>query len=178
MKLCRTCKVAKGPEDFHADWRLKTGYKTNCKACVSQDHKEYYKKPGVREKQLKRAKDRRAEYMLENPQLVWAREALKKARERARERDLPFELTLEWLMENMPARCPCLGIEFEYGKGMIVSGTPTVDKIDPSKGYTKENSWIISAKANTVKSNATVDEIRAVAQGLENRIKTGPTPWI
>ena len=47
-----------------------------------------------------------------------------------------------------------------------LSNSPSIDRIDPSKGYTKDNVWVISRRANTIKSNATVDEVEKVAQGL------------
>ncbi|GAG13815.1 unnamed protein product, partial [marine sediment metagenome] len=55
------------------------------------------------------------------------------------------------------------------GAGKTVDGSPSVDRINPNKGYTPENCWIISHKANRIKSNATVCEIRMVAEGLENK---------
>jgi len=44
----------------------------------------------------------------------------------------------------------------------------SLDRIVPSKGYTKENVRVISYKANTIKSNANLDDLRRVVAYLEN----------
>jgi hypothetical protein len=57
--------------------------------------------------------------------------------------------------------CPLLGIELSYKK--FVGNTPgeyaTLDRIDSSKGYELGNIQIISFRANTLKGDATIEEI-------------------
>jgi predicted RND superfamily exporter protein len=45
--------------------------------------------------------------------------------------------------------------------------TPSIDRIDPKKGYVKENIIVVSMKANRIKTDATVEEIRKVADFYE-----------
>ena len=47
-------------------------------------------------------------------------------------------------------------------------GSPTLDRIVPSLGYVPGNVVVISHKANSIKSNATAAEIRAVADWLDD----------
>ena len=49
--------------------------------------------------------------------------------------------------------------------------SPSFDRIDPKKGYTKNNIVIVSTRANRIKSDATVDEIRKVADFYEKLLK-------
>jgi hypothetical protein len=59
--------------------------------------------------------------------------------------------------------CPILGIEMVFGgTGSIKDNSASIDRFDTTKGYIKGNIWIISYKANRMKSNATIDEIKKV----------------
>lgn len=67
------------------------------------------------------------------------------ARNRSRRKSIPFDLTIEWLLETVQRqdfRCQLTGIEF-YAKsgtrGKINPFAPSLDRIIPSKGYTKDH---------------------------------------
>ena len=45
------------------------------------------------------------------------------------------------------------------------------DRIDPKKGYVKGNIIVVSMRANRIKTDATVDEIRKVADFYEKLLK-------
>ena len=49
--------------------------------------------------------------------------------------------------------------------------SPSFDRIYPKKGYTKGNVIVISNKANRIKTDATVKEIRKVANFYEKLLK-------
>ena len=69
----------------------------------------------------------------------------------------------------IPEYCPLLGIKLEYEPGRTNnSNTPSLDKIDPTKGYIKGNVRIISYKANTMKNNATREELELFAKNILN----------
>ena len=64
---------------------------------------------------------------------------------------------------EFPSHCPILGIELDYFvKGAPTENSPSFDRIDSSKGYVRGNVQIISSKANTMKSNASLEEIEAL----------------
>lgn len=46
------------------------------------------------------------------------------------------------------------------------ANSPSIDRIDAKRGYTKDNIWIISKRANSIKTNTTVQEIVTVANSL------------
>lgn len=94
------------------------------------------------------------------------------AKGRARKRGLEFDVSIDDL--DIPTHCPLLGIEINYrakGRGGS-NNSPSIDRIDTSKGYTKGNVWIISWRANRLKSDATLDELRGIFLNLNNKINS------
>jgi hypothetical protein len=70
----------------------------------------------------------------------------------------------------VPDRCPILDIPLERSKKKQQSSSPSLDRIDPSRGYVKGNVKVISYKANACKSNMTSQQIERLYQyvfGLE-----------
>lgn len=90
----------------------------------------------------------------ENP----ARYLWNKARDRARKYNIHFDLEIEDI--NWPIECPALKVPFEYGTPYAAS----IDRIDNSKGYVKDNIQVISRKANAMKRDATDNELRNFAR--------------
>lgn len=88
---------------------------------------------------------------------------------RAKTLGVPCDIDASWLRANMPTHCPVLGIELKrrLTRGDNAHTAPTVDRLDPALGYVRGNIHIISRRANNIKSDATVDEIKRVAQWVE-----------
>lgn len=82
------------------------------------------------------------------------------ARCRAKERGLEFAITPDDI--TVPDNCPVLGVPLRRGKGCLQSNSPSLDRIDPTKGYAPGNIQVISHRANTLKNNATLEEIEAL----------------
>lgn len=82
-----------------------------------------------------------------------------RAKHRALEKNLPFDLDAEDL--TVPELCPILGtrIVVARGKGKR-DNSPSIDRIKPSLGYIKGNVWIISDLANKMKNNATPEQLK------------------
>jgi hypothetical protein len=59
-----------------------------------------------------------------------------------------------------------------FSSGVLTDNTPTVDRKDSNKGYTMDNCWIISAKANRMKTNASTREIELLASNLSKMYAT------
>lgn len=95
-----------------------------------------------------------------------------KARRRAERLGVAFDSDIEDLMPP-PEFCPALGIRIDYdanpGSGPHRS-SPSIDRIDPKGGYVKGNRIVVSWQANRIKTDATVGEIRAVANFYANLI--------
>lgn len=67
---------------------------------------------------------------------------------------------------DIPKQCPVLKIPLHVHEG--VSGwhddSPSLDRIDSSKGYLKNNIRIISNRANRLKADATLEELEKILE--------------
>lgn len=89
---------------------------------------------------------------------------------------IEFDIKPEDLV--MPKRCPLLGVEL-----IMYTDTQTshedkdklwsIDRRDPSKGYVKGNVWIVSYRANQIKSDATLEELETIARNLRIELEKG-----
>ena len=86
---------------------------------------------------------------------------------RAKRDGVVFRLTKRWFKENTPTHCPVLGIPLRRGNDTPRDVSPSVDRLVPEDGYTPQNCRIISWRANRLKSNATPEELMAVAVWLQ-----------
>jgi len=84
----------------------------------------------------------------------------------ARKRGLEFSLTKADLLP-MPTHCPVLGTALDYSGG----GGPnaaSIDRTDSARGYFPDNVVIMSRRANTLKNNASVEEMEKVLAYLRS----------
>jgi hypothetical protein len=87
------------------------------------------------------------------------------ARNRAKEKGLAFSIALEDIV--IPEFCPVLGIKIEKGSGPFLPSSPSIDRFDPTKGYVPGNIFIISNRANIIKRDCTIEEVRALLVWME-----------
>lgn len=87
-----------------------------------------------------------------------------RAKQRARQKGLEFNISVEDII--IPDRCPVLGIEINMnsGKSGAYRNSPSLDRIDNSKGYVKGNIQVLSQLANAMKAHATEEELVKFAQ--------------
>jgi hypothetical protein len=97
------------------------------------------------------------------------RRLLNYARRNAKRRGEECSLELKDIV--IPEYCPVLGIKLQPGSHSHQDCSPSVDRIDSTKGYTKDNVWIISARANRIKNNATIEEIGMLYEALKSLTK-------
>lgn len=107
----------------------------------------------------------RIEYYQYRPEkrLLWA------AKKRAKERGLDYDLEESDI--KVPTHCPYLGILLVNSRprGDSRKDIASLDRIDNTKGYTKDNIEVISWLANTMKSNATVEQLQKFATEILKR---------
>ena len=141
------------------EWRARNPEKQ------AEYRKKWNKKNKARLKRERAAK-RVAEYAAD-PKRYWLSDTFRAACVRARKAGLPFDLEVPAL--DLPDVCPVLGIEiFYYAKrGRPAPSSPSIDRIVPERGYVAGNVRVISNRANTLKNNATLDEMRLVLADME-----------
>ena len=136
-RVCKKCGTWKPRLEFHAHAQCKGGINTVCKECRKPLSSEHWKSKTYIQKIYDRAKTR----------------ATRKGRE--------FNIELSDI--DIPLKCPVFNIplveETEY--------SPSIDRIDSSKGYIKGNIQIISKRANLLKNNATIEELELVVKFLK-----------
>ena len=123
-----------------------------------------YKDPVVKKEYNKKYyqenKDYFKKYKRENP---WT-SMTKSAKTRT---NLPFNITSKYVKSIWPEdnMCPALGIKFKQGtEGSPVDSSPSLDRIIPKLGYIKGNVQIVCHLANKIMSNATPEQVMAVAK--------------
>ena len=167
MKLCKTCKknlnykkfrevkrLTKGPnKGKFVGWTDVKGGKrfSTCSECEKDRFYKRYRSNPI-------------------PQLIY------NFKKRAKLTGVPFDLEPQDIKNKLNlagSKCPVLGVDMEISKLGSKNNdlTPSIDRIDPKKGYVKDNIIVVSMRANRIKTDATVDEIRRVADFYEKLLK-------
>lgn len=89
---------------------------------------------------------------------------LRHLKQSAKKRNLEFNLTESDLMHlSFPITCPILGVELEYGNRKYSPNKPSIDRINSTEGYIKDNIQVLSFSANRAKNNLTDAELKLFA---------------
>jgi hypothetical protein len=95
---------------------------------------------------------------------------LHSAKHRCKDSDIPFDIDVDDL-HPFPLHCPVLGIQLDWlaDARAVVDHSPSLDRMDPTLGYVRGNVTIISNRANRIKNDASLDEVRKVVSWLETK---------
>lgn len=140
LKVCTKCHTLKPLIEFHKHRQCVAGYNTVCKLCRIPVSKKNYSNTSK-------------EYRL------WHG-----AKVRAGKRNRDFTINIKDII--IPEVCPIFKLPFT-SKGEY---SPSLDRVDSSKGYIKENIQVISKRANTLKNNATIEELEKILKFLKGEI--------
>lgn len=143
MKVCTKCNQSKDISSFTKDKHNKDGVRSECGNCSRLMKRESYRK---------------------DPR----QQLYRNAKKRAKDKGLYFSLTKEDI--KIPDVCPLLGISIRIAEGVADDHSPSLDRIEPEKGYTKENIQVVSQRANRIKDNASFEELKTIAENLEKII--------
>jgi hypothetical protein len=88
------------------------------------------------------------------------------AKQRAKKLNIEFTLTKDDI--DIPDTCPVFGFPLKREGRETWMYAPSIDRIDNTKGYIKENIIIVSRRANILKKDATLDELRKLADYYEH----------
>jgi hypothetical protein len=103
---------------------------------------------------------------------AWTRDPrnmmLAKAKYRAKKTGIDFSITLDDI--PVPTHCPLLGVPLIAAKnGKVSRGSPSIDRIVSTLGYVRGNVWVISHRANALKSAFTLEQLEQFVTALRCR---------
>lgn len=199
-KVCFRCKNSFPLEEMVKKSSSKDGRGSYCIPCNRGRHREWYEDHPEVSKAYRdsTAEDRKeydknryeekydeirrnqTEYYKENANKVMAQQQqalkdnpekglLKLAKKRAKDKGLPFSITEADI--PVPKFCPVFGIKLEFGNMKLRDSSPSVDRFIPELGYVPGNVAVISWKANKIKSNASFQELKQIADWMESQLK-------
>lgn len=116
-----------------------------------EKYKEYYKEYYQKNKEKLGQKTKK--WREGRHDLYW----LASIRNRCKNDGIPFDLDISDLF--IPEVCPILKMPFKRGENRPEDTSPSVDRINPTLGYTKGNVQVISNLANKMKANATPEQL-------------------
>ena len=137
MKTCSGCSQLLALSCFSSHIKQKDGLQTRCRMCNKASSRSWN---AANKDSL----------------------ALKRIKDRALEKGLMFDLEVADI--TPPNKCPVFG--FELVRNIKVPGfnSPSVDRRDPNKGYTRDNIQVMSQLANSMKQNATPEQLIQFAE--------------
>lgn len=164
--VCPKCKTS-----------IKHGNQSYCKDCLTLYRRESSRRwrenhPGYDNRKIR----------LWNTDLdAWFRNKFILLRNNAKSRNQEFLITVEDLKKEYSEVCPILGIKLvyldSYKRGRKLD-SPSVDRIDSTKGYIPGNIWIISLKANMCKSDLPLESLKNLYEQTLKRINDQSTPTV
>lgn len=99
--------------------------------------------------------------------------ACKSSKRRARLKNLPFNLSSDYLEKIFPKTCICpiLGYKMKVANISLGKLSPTLDRINPRLGYIKGNVEFVTNIANLMMTSATGRDIKKFVKWATKRYK-------
>lgn len=102
-----------------------------------------------------------------------ARALITGTKQRAVKKGIQHNLTVEWLSERLERGvCEVTGLPFTFVSSKIKGGhrsfTPSLDRTDPSKGYTMDNTKVVCWIYNGAKGVGTHEDVMRMVEALSN----------
>lgn len=99
----------------------------------------------------------------------WAWRQCRSKSEMCRAKRIPFNLTPDWYADSFEKGCAVTSLPFQVTKGRQNTRSPSVDRIDPTGGYLKENCRMVLAAVNMLKYTGTDEEMMTIASSITAR---------
>lgn len=167
-KLCSSCKTVKSIFDFTKNNAASDGLQYKCKDCdlVYQSKRRNQNKEKMLEysRNYQTKKRKQFDYRLQM--------LLNASRQRSKKKSRENNLTIQDIKDAFPkdGLCPIFGTKLVFGDAGFREDSPSIDRIDSTKGYTKDNIQIISWKANRIKKNASIEELELILSYMKQGI--------
>ncbi len=131
-----------------------------CRPCATKQAREW------RAKNIEHNREYQNQYQRNNlEKIIW-----NAAKQRARKQGIPFNIEVSDVI--VPDTCPVLGFHLERTPKAAGPNSPSLDRIKPELGYVKGNVEVISQRANLLKSNADIDDLKRLIEWMEQRVAT------
>ncbi|MCP3686752.1 MAG: hypothetical protein GY861_29285 [bacterium] len=175
MKTCTKCKKKKNISEFHKNKLHKDGRHNHCKDCV----KLYYQKNAdtfrssakkYRKNNKEKVKQYAESYRMTHIDTFIKYKLLNSALKRAETKNLEYNIDKEWLCKQLESgKCCKTDIEFVYEYNSPYA--PSIDRIDSSKGYTKNNCQIVCKIYNFAKNVWTDKDVEIMAIKISEKLQ-------
>lgn len=173
VKVCIWCKGAKLLDEYHRAPDTRDGRVGKCKKCMSA-----YTKPraaaGAETRRNYRTKNRAKVSAIQKAyrrtkygrgSALW-----RSAQQRAQKRGLLFTLPRAWVADRIKSGvCEVTGLRFAELGDCYKAGpfAPSIDRIDPNKGYSEANCRMVVWAFNAAKGSAGTDaDVMTMARAL------------
>lgn len=184
MKICSKCKIGKEEEEefyIFTSKQRKTPYLSpRCKSCSREDNAKRKTRKGYREwdnnykKKLRETvpnwseleKRRIRRFKNSHPGVFMYYNAKRRAKTKG------YEFNIELIDIIIPKYCPYLNIPLIYGVKGDYENTPSLDRLDNSKGYVKGNILVVSKKGNSMKNSASFEELKTFCTNILKMIES------
>jgi hypothetical protein len=144
-RVCNSCQEEKPQFEFY---RNRKGFYKYCKMCYVERNKGYQESYRIRNRFAIRVRACKA---------------------RAKDKDLPFDLTEEHLREVWTGVCPIFNMPLDIQALKNSPQHAELDRVIPELGYVKGNVAWLSQRANRIKDNAKLEELERLVEWLKSK---------
>jgi hypothetical protein len=174
------CRCACGEDVVVSGINLRTGHTKSC-GCLREELRPAYAQrrdfTGLNNPRARASKEKGGAYVPSSS--VWYKRAAG-IFYAARKKGVPIGFAnaaqlAAYVFEIKPSKCPVFNKPFvERGEGFN-NWSPSIDKIDPKKGYVRGNIQVISLLANCMKRDATPSQLKQFARWVLKEKTNGKT---
>ena len=189
---CVLCEVEKPEDEFHRSKRGRGGRASQCKVCRREmnanrsveerraacEYQKQYRRDNLEKVTAleRRTVDR---IKAKNPMKYRARGVVRSIRQRARERNITIDLgfitatKMVELYESHP-NCECCKCALDYetfcDRNSRPHDIPSIDRIDPAKGYVEGNIAVLCDRCNRRKNNMSMQDVTIIYNWMRERL--------
>ena len=102
-----------------------------------------------------------------DPKKEWAKSAWKNSQLRAKKKGRSHNI--HWKPDILPICvdiCPVFGFPLNYSNNKLAFDSPTLDRVDNSRGYEPDNIAVISRRANSMKGDGTAEDVKMLLEWM------------
>ncbi len=194
IKKCRDCGEVKPVNQFSPALQCRMGVRPECRSCMGINQRNYARRPGIREKikahraqphvrkrqnDARKSPEGKASYQRRassNPSFILSFN-LYRALKRRPSTNPVTHAELMQIYKDQRGLCALSGLKMTWMKGKITLTSLSIDRIDSSKGYERDNVRLVCHGVNRLKGDATDVDMLAMAMAIvANMERQSPEP--